>query len=277
MVTRAARFLRWPGSKYRLAPTIVGLLPDHRAYVEVFGGAACVLFLKERSRYEVFNDIDGNVVNFFRVLRSPGRCRRLADLVARTPYSRAEFERAVGCMGELSRLGPTRRAYAFLILCNMAITGTEGNLRTLAPSAFQSEPDRARDGLRIWRNLPLTIVAAAERLRGVLIEGQDWRRILDRFDRRGVLFYVDPPYLSRHLSRRRSLYTYSMSGVEHVELLERLRACEGKVVVSGFSSLVYERHLRDWARYEFSERNSRGGRTVEVVWCNYEPEGGCLV
>ncbi len=269
MVTRTARFLRWPGSKYRLAPRIVGLLPDHRTYVEVFGGAASVLFLKERSRYEVFNDIDGNVVNFFRVLRSPRRCRRLVDLVARTPYSRAEFERAVGCTGELSRLGPVRRAHVFLILCNMAFTGAQGNLGTLVPGQFQSELDRARDGLRIWRNLPLTIVAAAERLRGVLIEGQDWRHILDRFDRRGVLFYVDPPYLSR----RRSLYTYSMSGVEHVELLERLKECRGKVVVSGYSSMMYERHLRDWERYEFAERNSRGRRTVEVVWCNYRPDG----
>lgn len=267
MVTRTARFLRWPGSKYRLAPRIVSLLPDHRVYVEVFGGAACVLMLKERSTYEVLNDIDENVVNLFRVLRSPKRCRRLVDLVARTPYSRAEFERAVEGMGELLQLSPTRQAHAFLILCNMAFTGTEGNLRTLTPGRFQSNLNSPGGGLRIWRRLPLTIAAVTERLRGVMIERQDWRRILDRFDREGVLFYVDPPYL------RNSLYSHSMSGVEHVELLERLKECKARVILSGYPSMMYDRHLRDWDRYEFQERNSRARRTVEVVWCNYQLGG----
>ena len=101
------------------------------------------------------------------------------------------------------------------------------------------------------------------------MERRDWRRIIDRFDDRRTLFYVDPPYLPR----RRSLYSHSMSGVEHVELLVRLRECKGRVVLSGYDSLLYERYLRDWVRYEFSARNSRSRRTVEVVWCNYQPGG----
>ena len=86
--------LRYHGGKWRIAPWIIGQLPEHDAYVEVFGGAAGVLLRKPRSPIEVYNDLDNQVVNFFTVVRCRGTCAELARAVDLTPFSRAEFELA---------------------------------------------------------------------------------------------------------------------------------------------------------------------------------------
>ncbi len=91
-ITRPA--MRYHGSKFRLANWILPLLPDHRCYVEPYGGAAGVLLLKPRAEVEVYNDLDGNIVNFFSVLRDPVNCAELIRQIELTPYARAEFELA---------------------------------------------------------------------------------------------------------------------------------------------------------------------------------------
>lgn len=83
--------IRYHGGKFRLANWIISHFPDHRCYVEPFGGAAGVLLQKPRSYAEVYNDLDGDVVNLFRVLRDPLLNQRLQDACVLTPYSRDEF------------------------------------------------------------------------------------------------------------------------------------------------------------------------------------------
>ncbi|CAB5540684.1 DNA adenine methylase [Citrobacter werkmanii] len=83
--------IRYHGGKFRLASWIISHFPDHRCYVEPFGGAASVLLKKKQSEAEVYNDLDGDVVNLFRVLRDPVSSQALIDACALTPYSRVEF------------------------------------------------------------------------------------------------------------------------------------------------------------------------------------------
>lgn len=82
----------WFGGKQHLAPLLLEVLPPHEVYVEVFGGAASLLFSKRPSRLEVYNDIDSGLVNFFRVLRDPKRAAELYRLLEHTPYSREEWQ-----------------------------------------------------------------------------------------------------------------------------------------------------------------------------------------
>ena len=84
--------IRYHGGKFRLASWIIGHFPEHRCYVEPFGGAASVLLRKKLSEAEVYNGIDGDVVNLFRVLRDPKKSQALIDACALSPYSRAEFQ-----------------------------------------------------------------------------------------------------------------------------------------------------------------------------------------
>ena len=84
--------LRYHGGKWRLAPWIISHLQPHRIYVEPFGGSASVLLRKPRSHSEIYNDLGGEVVNLFRVLRQPAQARELVRLVRLTPYSRTEFD-----------------------------------------------------------------------------------------------------------------------------------------------------------------------------------------
>ncbi|MDR3351761.1 MAG: DNA adenine methylase [Zoogloeaceae bacterium] len=91
-VSRSA--LRYFGGKWAIAPWIIEHMPEHRVYVEPFGGAASVLLRKPRSKVEVYNDLDDEIVGLFRVIQSPLQCRELFRLLRRTPYSRREFELA---------------------------------------------------------------------------------------------------------------------------------------------------------------------------------------
>jgi len=86
--------LRYFGGKWALAPWIMAHFPVHRVYVEPFGGAASVLLRKPRSRVEVYNDLDEEIVGIFRIVQSEKSCQALMRRLRRTPYSRREFERA---------------------------------------------------------------------------------------------------------------------------------------------------------------------------------------
>ena len=93
-MTTLPRVLNYHGSKYSLAPWILRHLPPHRVYVEPFGGGASVLLRKRRSYAEVYNDLDGEIVNFFRVLRDPALRADLINACRLTPYARDEFDQA---------------------------------------------------------------------------------------------------------------------------------------------------------------------------------------
>ena len=86
--------LRYFGGKWAIAPWIIEHMPAHRVYVEPFGGAASVLLRKPRSKIEVYNDLDDEIVGIFQLLQDPAQCARLIRMLARTPYSRREFEMA---------------------------------------------------------------------------------------------------------------------------------------------------------------------------------------
>ncbi len=254
--------LRYHGGKWKVAPWIIGHFPPHRIYVEVFGGGAGVLLRKRPSEVEVYNDVDGDVVNFFRVLRE--QPETLARLVSMTPYARAELESAWEPCED-----PVEQARRFLVRSWLSIGGPTTQWR----SGFRFRREKTRSLLERWNALPEIILSTAERLKRVIIEQADYRRILKRYDSPETLFYCDPPYhpdTRSQWGRFQKAYRFEFSEDDHRALAEALHAVRGMVVLSGYAHPLYERlyERQGWARFDLPTVNQNGRRVVESLWLN---------
>lgn len=248
----------YSGGKQGIAADIVALFPDHDHYIEPFGGALSVLLTKPPSKIETVNDINGDLMTFWRILRDqPEALHRLCAL---TPHGRAEFlaSRDLAVADDLER---ARRVWVQLTQSRGARLGVKTGWRFVQGTNRMSLA-RYLDGYLA------RIQPAAERLRGVSLESRDARELIRQFDRPGALFYVDPPYLST--TRHGEQYADEFgSGREHNELLEMLCSAQGFVVLSGYESDLYAERLSGWSRHEFQTTAMTGGRRTEVVWANF--------
>ncbi|AMU18857.1 DNA adenine methylase [Burkholderia cenocepacia] len=265
-MTVTAPLISYFGSKFRVAPWVLSHLPPHEIYVEPFGGSAAVLMQKARSRIEIYNDLDGEIVNLFRVVRDDAMRALLIDALNATPYARAEFEAAWHVADE-----PVERARRLCIRAQMGF-GATGSTRPLhSPIGFAA--DVWSDGPGQWLRYPARLAAVGSRLRGTMIEHMPAVELIAKYDAPGVLFYVDPPYLpevrnsvSRGLGRD---YRCEMSAFEHADLLAMLANLRGMAVVSGYASGMYDRALAGWARFTRKTRANGQAGTVpreEVIW-----------
>lgn len=260
-ITRPA--LRYHGAKFRLAPWILQFFPAHRCYVEPFGGAAGVLLQKSRAHAEVYNDLDGDIVNFFRVLRDPVLRANLIEACRLTPYARDEFVLAYEPTDD-----PLERARRTAIRAWMGF-GSAG--ATKGVTGFRVDTKRrygtAQDN---WVDYPAGLAAVGERFTGVLIENRDAITVMRDHDGPDTLHFVDPPYLPETRVQGRA-YRHEMTADDHRALLDALLDLDGAVVLSGYGSVLYTDILAGWQCHETSARISSGrgtGIRTEVVWLN---------
>jgi DNA adenine methylase len=260
--------LRYHGGKWRSVATIVGFFPPHRCYVEPFGGGASVLIRKARTYAEVYNDLAGEVVNVFRVLRDPTSAGRLRELLALTPFARDEFKGAYQPSDD-----PIESARLAIIRSFMGFGSASFNAKHA--TGFRANSKRSGTTPAIdWRNYPDQIPAFVERLSGVVIENKDARSILPTHDGPDTLFYVDPPYpecvrAEGAITGVRQRYIHEMSDDAHRELAPDLRALSGMVVLSGRACDLYDRDLYpDWERHEFTHLDDGARTRTEVLWLN---------
>lgn len=247
--------LRYYGGKWSLAPWIISHFPPHKNYVEPCGGAASVLLQKQRSPLETYNDLDGNVVNFFRVLRdNPDELIRKIRL---TPWARSEFETAV----KMEAPDPIERARLFFIRSWMSMHG--GN-EPLA-SDWRRRNDRQSPAVELRNIQHLNTVA--ERLSLVQIESDTAQRIIDAYNNRDSLIYFDPPYVQETRVRHNG-YAIEPDDIWQVEVAELLRNAAGCVVVSGYAcplyTDIYEAH--GWQRVDKEAQTNSGGKRIESLW-----------
>jgi DNA adenine methylase len=251
--------LSWHGGKSRLAPFILAHFPAHRTFVDVCGGSGAILLAKEPSPVEVFNDIDGSIINLFRVIRDPRLSRRLRKACDGTLYSRAEFDLAQEPTDD-----PVERARRFLVRQRMGRSGlglrwsycVEDSRRGMASVVGR------------WHALMARLAGLHKRLRSVQIEHADWREILDRYDGDGTLFYVDPPYLED--TRIGGRYSHEITRRDHDELVERLLRLKGMVVLSGYQHPSYQPlESCGWQRRSYNviaHSSDTRTRRVEQLW-----------
>lgn len=250
--------LRWPGGKWKLAPWVISHFPAHRVYVEPFAGAASVLLRKPRARSEVINDLDGDVVNLFRVLRNPEQTQRLARLVALTPFARAEFD-----LARQRTMDPIERARRLLIRSYMG----QGSCVLYENNGFRSKRATSAFPAQDWANFPPVLQDVATRLRGVVIEQLDALEIIKRYDGPGTLFYLDPPYVhATRADRGTKAYRHELTDDQHGELAEALRNIKGMAVVSGYNCDLYDALYAGWQRISHNTHADRAVKRTETLW-----------
>ncbi len=271
--------LRYHGAKWRLAPWILSHFPalaSYDVYAEPFGGSAAVLLRKERSPIEVFNDLDDDVVGFFRALREcPEALIRAIEL---TPFARREWARA----GEVTA-DPVENARRFYLRSYGSIAGPTAQWR----SGWRRQKVLARraDGSGAMISAARTFAdvshlhTVAARMRGVFIEAEDALDLIRRYDHPRALFYVDPPYPAATRARwQKTAYRHEMSDEQHCQLAAVLAGCRGMVVLSGYDCELYRELFPAsawWSAARPSRTNGKGSAN-EVVWLNEAARAGVV-
>lgn len=251
--------LRWHGGKGLLAPWIISLMPKHRVYVEPFGGAGSVLIRKPRCYAEVWNDLDGNVVNLFQVLRSD-RADELVAAVRLTPFASEEFKEAyLPCEDQVER---ARR----LIVRSFMGFGSNGHNRS---TGFRSNSNRSgTTPAHDWVNYPDSLRAVVERLQGVVVLNRDACEVMAGHDGPDTLHYVDPPYVFETRADLSKDYAHELTDSDHETLLDFLTGMQGMVMLSGYPSDMYDRALPGWQRITRAALADGARERTEVVWMN---------
>ena len=258
----------WYGGKYSHLDWLLPLLPKATHYCEPFGGSAAVLINREPSPVETYNDLHGEVVNFFRVLRTQKDA--LIEAIGLTPFSRAEFEAAIKEPPE--GLSELERARRFYVLARQVRTGLaqKASAGRWAHCLLTSRAGMAGAVSR-WLGAVEDLPLIAQRLLRVQIENEPAIEVIKRYDTEDTLFYCDPPY--PHASRGDSkAYANEMTDEQHRELAQVLRGVKGKVALSGYHCDLMHELYGDWRRVEAKEKVIHSVKTTrkEVLWVNYE-------
>lgn len=251
----------YSGGKQTIAQAIAETFPTHVHYIEPYAGALSVLLAKPTSKIETVNDLNGDLITFWRVLREqPADLERVCAL---TPHSRAELTQARD-LTDIPDLERARRVWVQLTQSRGAGMGDTSGWR-FTHGTNRMALARYLDGYLA------RIAPCAHRLRGVAIENRPALDLIATYDRPGVLWYVDPPYLMS--ARYGDQYVHEMgTETEHAELLQALLGCSGAVAVSGYDSDLYRDLLGGWHRHEFRSTAMSGNARTEVMWTNYEPQ-----
>lgn len=258
----------WYGGKYSHLDWLLPLLPKTTHYCEPFGGSAAVLINREPAPVETYNDIYGEVVNFFRVLRE--QKEELIEAIGLTPFSRAEFEAAI--KDDSAKLSELERARRFYILARQVRTGLaqKASAGRWAHCLLTSRAGMAGAVSR-WLGAVEDLPLIAQRLLRVQIENAPAIEVIKRYDSDETLFYCDPPY--PHESRGDSnAYANEMNDNQHRELAEVLHSIKGKVAISGYKCSLMEELYGDWHFVESEEKVIHSVKQVrrEILWTNYE-------
>jgi len=256
--------LRYHGAKWRLAPWIISHFPRHRIYVEPFGGSGSVLLRKGRSDVEVYNDLDSEIVNLFRVARDSGE--ELSRLVFLTPYSRDEFVKSF----ELSDdpLEQARRTIirSFQGFGSGYVTHTEGSKCARPEYGFRiGWRCRGNKPHTNWCHVSDTVMAVIERLRGVVIENTTFQTVIKKNNTEDTLIYADPPYVSSVRDNGKD-YRHEFTEADHIELAQILHKTSGTVIVSGYHSELYNDLYHDWIVRERESQTVGNTKRIEVIW-----------
>lgn len=264
----------WYGGKYSHLEWLLPLLPPANHYCEPFAGSAAVLINREPSPVETYNDLDGEVVNFFSVLRD--QQQDLIDAIILTPFSREELSRA--CREDTFNLSPLERARRFYVRARQTRTGLA---QTASPGRWATCRNTSRRGMggavSRWLGSAPDLIWIAARLARVQFDNRPAYQVIRAYDSANTLFYCDPPY--PHESRGDSkAYAFEMSDKEHAELAETLHDVEGKVAISGYQCALMTQLYGDWRRIDAPEKLCHSAKDMrqEALWVNYELLDGTL-
>ncbi len=273
--------LKWHGGKSYLAARIVGMMPAHTHYVEPFAGGLSVLLAKKPEGVsEVVNDLNGDLSIFWRVLTSESHFREFARIVEATPFAEFAWKDAEKPRSELRHgsdvpyVTAANTAAAFFIRCRQSLAG---RMNAFAPLSRNRTRRGMNEQASAWLSAVEGLPAVHARLRRVVVLNRDALDVIRQQDGPNTLFYLDPPYL-KETRAAGEVYEHEMAGPQHVDLLRVLTEIQGKFLLSGYRSSLYDSVCGNfgWHRTDFDlPNNSAGGkskrRMTECVWTNYRP------
>ena len=257
----------WYGGKYCHLAWLLPLLPRCHHYCEPFGGSAAVLLNREPSPVETYNDIDGDVVNFFRVLRD--QTDRLLRAIALTPFSREEFN--IACSGDGEEASELERARRFFVRARQVRTGLA---QTASVGRWANCKNTSRSGMSgvvsRWLGSVGMLPDIAERLLCVQIENRPAVEVVRLYDHDETLFYCDPPYPHEARGDDKA-YGYEMTDEEHVQLASTLSRVQGMVAVSSYRCDLMDELYRDFKRHDAPIKTCHSVKRPrqEALWVNY--------
>lgn len=262
----------WYGGKFSHLDWLLPLLPNTNHFCEPFAGSAAVLLNRDPSPVETYNDIDGEVVNFFKILRD--KKEDLLYAIGMTPFSREEFKIAIQALKEPNKFTDFERARLFYVRARQVRTG-------LAQSASNGRwancLNTSRAGMAgavsRWLGSVEGLEYIAARLLRVQIENDDALKIIQRYDSDETLFYCDPPYI--HSTRGdNNAYGNEMTDNDHIKLAEIVNSSKGLFAISNYDcDLMNELYpLPKWKKYISPPKviHSTKDLRQEVLWVNYD-------
>ena len=275
--------LKWHGGKSYLADWIIDLMPKHLHYVEPFGGGLAVLLAKdpfderhqwseesfEKGISEVVNDLNRELMNFWKVLQSEESFRRFQRIVEATPFAQPQWDDAGMRMLPRHDLD-IEAAVAFFVRCRQSRAGGFRGFATLSRNRTRR---CMNEQVSAWLGCIDGLAAVHERLKRVVILYDNALKVIKQQDSERTLFYLDPPYV--HNTRTTTdAYQYEMDEAAHNELLLAIQQCNGRVMLSGYPNEMYDKILHDWNRHDREIDNKVSGGTskrimTESIWCNF--------
>ena len=253
--------LIYHGSKFKISNWIVKHLPEHKLYVEPFGGGAGVLLNKPKSFHEIYNDIDSDLYNFFRVVKDKKQLQLLESYLVTIPFSRKSFENAY-----IRTDNEILKAANLVIRSRMGFASSSSNINY--KTGFRATSKRASNtAADEWPSIVERLIGYAKRLETVVLENKDAFDLIKQVDDVDALFYIDPPYLhdTRH-NGSENCYKYEFTVAQHVSLLTLLKSLKGKVIISSYHNDLYAESLKSWKLYKKKTINDKRNTKIECLW-----------
>ena len=246
--------LKYPGGKVKISSWVISFFPRHKIYVEPFGGAAGVLLNKMPSPLEVYNDLNSDLVNFFRVLRDKEEAAELIRRLRLTPYAREEY---YSCY-PMPEGDDIERARALVCRAGMGI-GIRMVVSESRSGFAADRPDKIKRNAKVFANHVEKMGEIAERFKSVVIEHKDALSLIPRYDSPDTLWYLDPPYNCKYS------FKYSAT-IAQKAMLGAFKKSKGYVVLSGYENRLYADELAGWHMETRPHHNFANRETKECLW-----------
>lgn len=272
------------GGKSYLARRILKLMPYHETYVEPYIGGGSIILNKKRAKVEVINDLNEQLMWFWRVVADPERYGHFFNQVARTKYeevageiafkaSKAWLRDTIEDIG-IEAVDKVQLASHYMRKSRMSRGGLGNEFAWSERLRGKKQPGGAIPGdANGWRTALAELNRVHSRLQGILMFNGNAVDVIKRYDDKSTLFYLDPPYPTKTRNHQKA-YDFEMDDSQHAGLLGEILACKGMVAISSYRSDLYDTMLKDWRRVDIKMPNHSGqgkvkNKRIESLWMNY--------
>lgn len=260
--------VRYHGGKGHLYKWILSNFPDYETYVEPFGGGASVLLNKEPSPKEIYNDFEPSIYNLFSVVQQ--RANEFIEILKPIPHRKEVYIESLKIYesSSFNSLPPLEQAKITYIVLRQSRAGT-ATTYSWSKRIHKGIPEEEYG----WESSKINILNVQKRIKNVTLLNENALDIISNYYEEKTFFYLDPPYLENTRVSKK-VYKKEMPLETHIDLLDLINQTKSKIMLSGYSSKLYEEKLKSWNKLcKNSILHSSHAKTktskVECLWTNY--------